>query len=80
MSSFEEYFYYNISNKIRQYRIIFGYTQEQLSELLGKNLKYIGHIERQERKISQDALLQLMQIFKVQPTDFYNFDEKYIWK
>ena len=79
MSSFEEYFYHNISKKIRMYRISFGYTQEQLSEMLGKNLKYIGHVERRERKISQDALLQLMCIFKVQPIDFYNFDEQYVW-
>ena len=78
MSSFSDY-YKNIACKIRKYRTELGYTQEQLSEILGKNLKYIGHIERCERKISTTKLIELIDFFKVQPVDFYSFDEKFNW-
>ena len=79
MSSFSDYYYKNIACKIRKYRTELGYTQEQLSEILGKNLKYIGHIERCERKISTTKIIELINFFKVQPVDFYNFDEKFNW-
>lgn len=44
MSSFEEYYYRNIGKQIRKYRVERNISQEQLSEMLYKNLKYIGHI------------------------------------
>ena len=50
MSSFEDYYYKNIAEQIRKYRLKNGLTQEELSDMLSKNLKYIGHIERCERK------------------------------
>ena len=37
MSSFEEYFYRNIANQIRKYRIEKGFSQEELSYKLSKN-------------------------------------------
>ena len=76
MSSFQEYYYKNVGNRIRMLRIQHGLTQEQLSELLLKNDKYIGHIERCERKISQKILIQILELFKISPSDFFNF-EKY---
>ena len=79
MSRFSDYYYKNIGIKIKKYRTELGYTQEQLSEILGKNLKYIGHIERCERKISTTKLIELINIFKVQPDEFYKFDEKFNW-
>lgn len=80
MSSFEDYFYENIALKIRQLRKDRQLTQEQLSEMLSKNMKYIGHIERCERKISNTMIIKLLDILQVQPTDFYNFDSPYNWK
>ena len=77
MSSFEEYYYRNIGKKIRQYRLKFNYTQEGLSQLLGLNEKYIGHVERFERYISNKVLISLLNIFKIQPSDFFDFEEKY---
>ena len=62
MSSFEDYFYKNIAKQVRKYRLERGYTQEKLSEILSKNLKYIGHIERCERKISNTMLIKLLEI------------------
>lgn len=79
MSSFEDYFYKNIAIQVRKYRLERGYTQEQLSEMLSKNSKYIGHIERCERKISNTMLIKLLEILKVQPLDFYSFNEPYKW-
>lgn len=80
MSCFEKYFYVHIGNKLRKYRLDNNLTQEELAELLGLNLKYIGHIERQERKISLKVLLKIIQFFKIQPEDFFKFDNKYNWK
>ncbi len=77
MSSFEEYYYKNIGKKIRLLRQKANYTQEQLSELLGLNEKYIGHIERCERLISNKVLTRILKIFRIQPKDFFDFSEEY---
>lgn len=76
---FEEYFYKNIALQIRKYRIERGLTQEQLSEMLSKNLKYIGHIERCERKISNTVLIEFMKLMQIQPSEFYVFETPYKW-
>lgn len=77
MSSFEIYFYTNIAKKVRYYRKKNRLTQEQLSEMLGLNLKYIGHVERCERRISNTTLIKLFILLKIQPEEFYKFDNKY---
>lgn len=77
MSTFEEYFYKNIGLKIREYRKKQKLTQEKLSEILGLNYKYIGHVERCERKISFKVLAQIIEYFKVQPYEFFTFNIKY---
>ncbi len=77
MSSFESYFYKNIREKIRFYRVKNGLTQEKLSEILDMNPKYIGHIERCERVISTKSLIKLIEFFELQPEEFFNFEEKY---
>ena len=79
MSTFNEYMQNNIALKIRKLRISRGYTQEELSYLLNKNMKYIGHIERCERQISNIGLCEIMEFFKIQPKDFYSFDKNYEW-
>ncbi len=79
MTNFEDYFYRNIAKQVKKYRLERGYTQEQLSEMLSKNLKYIGHIERCERKISNTVIIKLLDILKIQLSEFYSFDELYKW-
>ena len=79
MSSFEEYCKINIALQVRKYRIENGYTQEELSDLLGKNLKYIGHIERCERTMSSKTSMQFMELLKIQPSEFYAFKHNYNW-
>ncbi len=73
MSSFEQYFYKNVGKQLRYYRQLRGFTQEKLSEILGMNDKYIGHVERCERKISTKMLIQIMEFFQIKPRDFFNF-------
>lgn len=77
MSSFENYFYENIGRKIRFYREKRGLTQEQLAELLHKNDKYIGHIERHERNISTKVLIKLLELWQLQPHEFFGFENKF---
>ncbi len=79
MSSFEAYYNQNIAKQIRKYRIAMGLTQEELSDMLSKNLKYIGHVERCERVISTKMLTLLLEIFKVQPVEFYKFEIPYVF-
>ncbi len=80
MSSFEEYYYKNVGKQVRKYRLAAGYTQEELSEILSKNDKYIGHIERCERKISTKVMVKLFDILKIQPSEFFAFETDYNWQ
>lgn len=80
MSSFENYFYENIAKKVKKYRLEHGLTQEELSEMLSKNIKYIGHIERCERQISNKAIIEFLDLLKIQPSEFYSFPNNYNWK
>ena len=80
MSSFEDYYYKNIAEQIRKYRLKNGLTQEELSDMLSKNLKYIGHIERCERKISNTVIIKLLETLKIQPSEFYFFLQPYDWQ
>ena len=77
MSSFESFFDKNIAQKIKYYRLSLGITQEKFSELLGKNDKYIGHIERGERKISKNMIVEIIEFLKIQPAEFFDFSEQY---
>ena len=47
--------------------------------MLSKNLKYIGHIERCERKISNTVLIEFMKLMQIQPSEFYAFETPYKW-
>lgn len=80
MSSYEDYYFRNIATQIRKYRIEKKLSQEQLSEMLGKNLKYIGHVERCERQISNKILIRLLDMWHLQPKEFFSFDSRYEWK
>ncbi len=62
---FEDNIYISIGNNIRKYRLERGLSQEKLSELLGANSKFVGHIERFERYISLKKLIQISKILNI---------------
>ncbi len=61
--------YIVIGQNIRKYRLEKGISQEKLSELLGANSKFIGHVERVERFISLKKLIETSDILGVELED-----------
>ena len=52
-------FYVEMGNRLREYRKSMGYTQEQTSELLAINENFYGKLERAERYIPVDLIVEL---------------------
>ncbi len=71
--SYADKVYTNIGNNIRKYRQLKGYSQEQLSELMDVNPKYIGHVERVERYISLKRLIQVSELLDVNLSTLVDF-------
>lgn len=77
-----------IGERIRHYRLLKGWTQEQLAEVLDSQGTYVGRVERGEQNLQlqtlekiADALhISVYTLFRQQePLDFYQQDE-WIWK
>ncbi len=71
MSSYEENIYRNIGKNVKKYRVAANISQEKLSETLGVNPKFIGHVERFERYVSLKRLIQISEILKVDIKDLF---------
>lgn len=54
-------FYVEMGNRLREYRKTMGYTQEKASELLEINENFYGKLERAERYIPVDLIIDLHQ-------------------
>jgi len=69
--------YRKLGLKISYYRKLKGFTQEQLAEMIDKNLAFIGAVEAPniERTISLDTLFDIADVLKVPAHKFLNFDE-----
>lgn len=69
--------YRKLGLKISYYRKLKGFTQEQLAELLDKNLAFIGAVEAPnvERTISLDTLFDIADILEIPAYKFLDFDE-----
>ena len=69
--------YRKLGLKISYYRKLKGFTQEQLAEMLDKNLAFIGAVEAPniDRTISLDTLFDIADILEVPAHKFLNFDE-----
>lgn len=63
---YETLIYENIGKNVKKYRLAQGLSQEKLSEMLDANSKFIGHVERCERRISLKKLIQLSEILNVE--------------
>lgn len=73
---FEQEVYIHIGKKIREYREKRQMSQEKLSELLGVNSKFVGHVERVERYISLRKLIKISVILNAPLNDFFDFKYK----
>lgn len=66
--------YRKIGNNIKKYRLCAGLTQEQLSEKINANQKFIGHVERVERYIGLKKIIKISEILNVPLKKFFDFD------
>ena len=60
-----------VGEKIKQFRISRGMTQEMLAGLLNTTKQSIGRYENGTRKISQDMIFDLSDIFNCSVNDFF---------
>lgn len=69
--------YRKLGLKISYYRKLKGFTQEQLAEMLDKNLAFIGSVEAPniDRTVSLDTLFDIADILEVPAYKFLDFDE-----
>jgi transcriptional regulator with XRE-family HTH domain len=62
--------------RIRTLRKAAKMTQERAAEAARLNSKYLGQIERGEKRPSLDAILALAKALKVSPASFFHFDKE----
>lgn len=71
MSSIQEETYRIIGKNVKKYRLASNLSQENLSEILNANSKFIGHVERFERYISLKKIIELAEYFNVPVKTFF---------
>ncbi len=62
----------NIRFKIYQYRMNNNISAYELSLKLGKNKGYISDVENGKINISLNTFLNICEILKINPNDFFN--------
>lgn len=62
--------------RIRTLRKAAKMTQERAAEAARLNSKYLGQIERGEKRPSLDAILALAKALQVSPASFFQFDSE----
>jgi len=67
--------YQKIGKNLRKYRLLKGFSQEELAEQLGVNSKYIGHVERFERYVGLKKLIKLSFILEIELKDLFDFQD-----
>jgi transcriptional regulator with XRE-family HTH domain len=69
--------YTQMGLKISYYRKLKGLSQEQLAEIVGKSLAFIGAVEAPNivRAISMDTLFDIADVLEVPAYKFLQFDE-----
>ena len=60
-----------IGNRIRQFRIKKGFSQEKLAELSDLNMSYIGQVERGEKNPSVDIVYSIASALDVDLSDLF---------
>ena len=62
--------------RLRTIRKAAGITQEEAAEKARLNPKYLGQIERGEKRPSFDAIISLARALQVIPSAFFQFDRE----
>ena len=60
--------------RVRAVRRAAGVTQEEAAERAHLNGKYLGEIERGEKRPSFEVILTLARVLKTSPANFFDFD------
>ena len=60
-----------VGEKIKEFRLKRGMSQEELADLLGTTKQTVSRYETGERKANQDILFRLSEIFNVSIDDFF---------
>lgn len=62
--------------RLRTVRKAAGITQEEAAEKARLNPKYLGQIERGEKRPSFDVIISLARALQVMPTAFFEYDRE----
>ena len=59
----------SIAQRIRAFRKLKGYTQNELAELLGVSIAILGAIERGTRKPDTKMIHQISEVLNIEPEE-----------
>jgi len=62
-----------LARRIKQLRKARGLTQEELSDLLGKNTSYITQVEAEQQGLSLPMVYRIAKVFHLDLKDFFSF-------
>ena len=62
-----------LARRIKQLRKARGLTQEELSDLLGKNTSYITQVEAEQQGLSLPMIYRIAKVFNISLKDFFSF-------
>lgn len=66
----------NFGNKLKELRLQFGLTQEQLAERIGVTSSVISYYEHQERYPSPDVVIRLSYVFHTSTDFLFGLEDK----
>lgn len=68
--------YLEVGNKVRFYRKLQKFTQEELGEMLDIDQSYLGRIERGEINITLETLAKISDALQVNPSKLLEYTQK----
>lgn len=60
-----------VGDKLQKARIANGYTQEQVTEIIGCSSRYVGQLETDTTSGSISIILNLCELYHISPNDLY---------
>lgn len=68
--------YLEVGNKVRFYRKLNKFTQEELGEILDIDQSYLGRIERGEINITLETLTKIAEALQIDPYKLLEYNQK----